>query len=146
MEILLAVVFIVGYLFIALEHPFNINKAASAILTGVLCWTIYAVYSGDVESVNHHLSEHLSDIAGILFFLLGAMTIVELIDAHNGFETITSRIKTTDKRKILWIISLITFFLSAVLDNLTTAIVMTSLTRKLLHNRQERLLTIGMIV
>lgn len=146
MEILLAVVFIIGYLFIALEHPFNINKAASAILTGVLCWTIYALFASDVESVNHHLSEHLSDIAGILFFLLGAMTIVELIDAHNGFETITSRIKTTDKRKILWIISLITFFLSAALDNLTTAIVMTSLSRKLLHDRQERLLTVGMIV
>ncbi|MFN5223524.1 MAG: sodium:proton antiporter NhaD [Bacteroidota bacterium] len=146
MEIILAVVFIVGYLFIALEHPFSINKAASAILTGVLCWTIYALYSTDVESVNHHLSEHLSDIAGILFFLLGAMTIVELIDSHNGFETITSRIKTSDKRKILWIISIITFFLSSVLDNLTTAIVMTSLTRKLLHDRQERLLTVGMIV
>lgn len=146
MEALLAIVFIVGYLFIALEHPFNINKAASAIITGVLCWTVYAFYEPNIESVNHHLMEHLSDIAGILFFLLGAMTIVELIDAHNGFETITSRITTTNKRHLLWIISLITFFLSAVLDNLTTAIVMTSLTRKLFSNRQEKLLTIGMIV
>lgn len=146
MEALLAIVFIVGYLFIALEHPFNINKAASAIVTGVLCWTVYAFYEPNIESVNHHLTEHLSDIAGILFFLLGAMTIVELIDAHNGFETITSRITTSNKRKLLWIISLITFFLSAALDNLTTAIVMTSLTRKLISNRQEKLLTIGMIV
>jgi Na+/H+ antiporter NhaD/arsenite permease-like protein len=92
------------------------------------------------------LEEHLSEISGILFFLLGAMTIVELIDAHHGFDVITSRITTKDKRKLLWIISIITFFLSAVLDNLTTAIVMTSLTRKLVSNRQDKLLIVGMVV
>jgi Na+/H+ antiporter NhaD/arsenite permease-like protein len=146
MEAILAIVFIVGYLAIALEHPLNINKAAPAILTGVLCWTVYVVFSSDAEIVNHQLAEHLAEISGILFFLLGAMTIVELIDSHNGFETITSRITTNDKRKLLWIISIITFFLSAVLDNLTTAIVMTSLARKLVSNRNERLLIVGMIV
>ncbi|MFN5324775.1 MAG: sodium:proton antiporter NhaD [Bacteroidota bacterium] len=146
MEAILAIVFIVGYLAIALEHPLNINKAAPAILTGVLCWTVYVVFSSDAEIVNHQLAEHLAEISGILFFLLGAMTIVELIDSHNGFETITSRITTNDKRKLLWIISIITFFLSSVLDNLTTAIVMTSLARKLVSNRNERLLIVGMIV
>jgi Na+/H+ antiporter NhaD/arsenite permease-like protein len=146
MEAILAIIFIIGYLAIALEHPLNLNKAAPAILTGVLCWTIYIVFSSDVELVNHQLEEHLSEISGILFFLLGAMTIVELIDAHHGFDVITSRITTKDKRKLLWIISIITFFLSAVLDNLTTAIVMTSLTRKLVSNRQDKLLIVGMVV
>lgn len=146
MEAILAIIFIIGYLAIALEHPLNLNKAAPAILTGVLCWTIYIIFSSDVELVNHQLEEHLSEISGILFFLLGAMTIVELIDAHHGFDVITSRITTKDKRKLLWIISIITFFLSAVLDNLTTAIVMTSLTRKLVSNRQDKLLIVGMVV
>jgi Na+/H+ antiporter NhaD/arsenite permease-like protein len=146
MEAILAIIFIIGYLAIALEHPLNLNKAAPAILTGVLCWTIYIVFSSDVELVNHQLEEHLSEISGILFFLLGAMTIVELIDAHHGFDVITSRITTKDKRKLLWIISIITFFLSSVLDNLTTAIVMTSLTRKLVSNRQDKLLIVGMVV
>lgn len=146
MEAILAIIFVLGYLAIALEHPLKLNKAAPAIITGVLCWTVYMFFSADVELVNHELEEHLSEISGILFFLLGAMTIVELIDAHHGFDVITNRITTKDKRKLLWIISLITFFLSAVLDNLTTAIVMTSLTRKLVSNRQEKLLIIGMVV
>ncbi|MFM7078711.1 MAG: sodium:proton antiporter NhaD, partial [Bacteroidota bacterium] len=146
MEAILAIIFIIGYLAITLEHPLNLNKAAPAILTGVLCWTVYMVFSTDSELVNHQLEEHLSEISGILFFLLGAMTIVELIDAHHGFDVITSRITTKDKRKLLWIISIITFFLSAVLDNLTTAIVMTSLTKKLVSNRKEKLLIIGMVV
>lgn len=146
MEAILAIIFVLGYLAIALEHPLKLNKAAPAIITGVLCWTVYMFYSTDVGLVNHELEEHLSEISGILFFLLGAMTIVELIDAHHGFDVITSRITTKDKRKLLWIISLITFFLSAVLDNLTTAIVMTSLTRKLVSNRQEKLLIVGMVI
>lgn len=146
MEAILAIIFVLGYLAIALEHPLKLNKAAPAIITGVLCWTVYMFYSTDVGLVNHELEEHLSEISGILFFLLGAMTIVELIDAHHGFDVITSRIITKDKRKLLWIISLITFFLSAVLDNLTTAIVMTSLTRKLVSNRQEKLLIVGMVI
>jgi len=146
MELTILVVFIVGYLAIALEHPLKINKAAAALITGVLCWTIYIFFAKEPNLVSGELIEHLGDIAGILFFLMGAMTIVELIDAHDGFQVITSRIKTDNKRKILWIITILTFFLSAVLDNLTTAIVMTSLSRKLISDRQERMIVLGMVI
>src|SRR4030095_12584452 len=117
MTIIVAIIFIVGYLAIAFEQPLKINKAASALLTGVICWTVYSLSGGTVVSEN--LSNHLSEIAGILFFLLGAMVIVELIDAHDGFEIITERIQSTNKQKLVWIIGFITFFLSAILDNLT---------------------------
>ncbi|MGB3154029.1 MAG: SLC13 family permease, partial [Chitinophagaceae bacterium] len=114
------IIFIMGYAAIALEHPLKINKAATALITGVLCWTIFALYANDKQAPAHLLTENLGEVAGILFFLMGAMTIVELIDAHDGFEIITTRINTTSKRKLVWIIGFITFFLSAVLDNLTT--------------------------
>lgn len=146
MEILLITIFVLGYAAIAFEHPLKINKAASALLTGVMCWTIYIVSAPDKEAVSRELTEHLGSFSGILFFLMSAMTIVELIDAHDGFDVVTDRIKTTSKRKLLWIISFLTFFLSAALDNLTTAIVMTSITRKLISERAERLLFVGMIV
>lgn len=139
-------VFITGYLLIALEHTVKINKAASALITGVVCWTIYMLAAGNSETVLHQLAEHLGGVAGILFFLLGAMVIVELIDAHNGFDLITEKISTTDKRKLLWLISFITFFLSAILDNLTTAIVMVSLVRKLISDKNDRLFFAGIIV
>jgi Na+/H+ antiporter NhaD/arsenite permease-like protein len=115
-------------------------------VAGVLCWTVYVLGGYDAHDVNHHLSEHLSEIAGIIFFLLGAMVIVELIDAHDGFENITQRIKTTDKRKLLWSVGIITFFLSAVLDNLTTTIVMVSLLRKLLGDREDRMTFAGLVI
>lgn len=146
MEPLLISVFVLGYACIVLEHSIKINKAASALLTGVLCWTVYVLFSQDKETVSGQLEHHLGQLSGILFFLMGAMTIVELIDAHDGFEVITSRITTTDKRKLLWIICFLTFFLSAVLDNLTTAIVMTSLIRKLLSEKKDRMFFAGMIV
>ena len=146
MEILLVAIFIIGYAAIAFEHPLRVNKAASALLTGVLCWTVYILSSPDNIKVADELTSHLGSLSGILFFLMGAMTIVELVDAHDGFEVITSRIKTTDKRKLLWIISLITFFLSAALDNLTTAIVMASLCRKLFADKNDRMFYVGMIV
>ncbi len=146
MELIILTVFIVGYLAIALEHPIRINKAASALLTGVACWTIYILFAENANDVNHELIEHLGEISGILFFLLGAMTIVELIDAHDGFHVITGSIKTNDKRKLLWIITLLTFFLSAVLDNLTTSIVMTSLSRKLFSDKNERMVILGMVI
>lgn len=146
METIIISIFILGYASIALEHPLKINKAASALLTGVLCWTVYILFSTEKEMVSGQLEHHLGQLSGILFFLMGAMTIVELIDAHDGFEVITSRITTTDKRKLLWIIGLLTFFLSAALDNLTTAIVMTSLSRKLLSERSDRMFFVGMIV
>jgi Na+/H+ antiporter NhaD/arsenite permease-like protein len=138
--------FIIGYLAIATEHLININKAASALITGVLCWTIYIISSSDHHLVTEQLTEHLGELSGILFFLLGAMAIVELIDAHQGFDIITKRITQTDKRKLLWIVSLLTFFLSPVLDNLTTTIVMISLLRKLVKEPSERLFFAGMII
>lgn len=147
MIIAIVLTFVVGYLFIALEHSVKINKTATALLTGALCWTIYAI-SGidDSHVVTHHLREHLGEISEILFFLLGAMTIVELIDMHQGFKIITNRITTRDSKKLVWIISLVAFFLSAVLDNLTTTIVMVSLLRKLVHNKEQRLFFVGMVV
>lgn len=143
---LILIVFIVGYAAIALEHPLRLNKAASALITGVLCWTIYILQSDSPETVSEELIDHLGEIASILFFLLGAMTIVELIDSHDGFDIITQKIKTTSKSKLLLIIAVLTFFLSASLDNLTTAIVMTSLSAKLLDDKEHKLLFCGMIV
>ncbi len=139
-------VFIVGYIAIAFEHSLKLNKAASALITGVLCWTLYILQSNDTEKVNEELLHHLGDTASILFFLLGAMTIVELIDSHNGFDIITQKINTTSKSALLLIIISITFFLSALLDNLTTAIVMTSLSSKILKEKEDRLWFAGMIV
>ena len=146
MLVLIVIAFIVGYVCIALEHTIKINKAASALVTGVLCWTFYILAAPTSEEVVGELAHHMGELSQILFFLLGAMTIVELIDAHDGFEIITKRITTTNKRKLIWIIGLIAFFLSAVLDNLTTAIVMISLVRKLMHEKQDRLFFAGVIV
>lgn len=146
MTTLMIIIFVVGYIAIAFEHPLNLNKTAPAMLAAVLCWTVYALYAPDQHEVIHHLREHLGEIAEILFFLMGAMTIVELIDAHHGFRFITDRIKAQNKVNLLWLLSFITFFLSAVLDNLTTAIVMVSLLRKLIHNEDERKFFAGMVI
>jgi Na+/H+ antiporter NhaD/arsenite permease-like protein len=146
MAVLLIVTFIIGYTLIAFEHSIKINKSAIALVTGVLCWVFYVFFSVDTQLVNEQLAEHFGSVAEILFFLLGAMTIVELIDAHDGFEIITSKINQTDKRKLLWIIGFITYFLSAVLDNLTTTIVMITLLRKLVHKQEDRLIFAGIIV
>lgn len=146
MTILVLAIFIIGYLLIAFEHPLKLNKAASALLTGVLCWTIYIFSQTQKEVVVEELLHHLGEIASILFFLLGAMTIVELIDSHDGFKIITNKIKTRSKSRLLWIIAIITFFLSALLDNLTTAIVMTSLITKLLKEKEDRLWFVGLII
>ncbi|MFN2438847.1 MAG: sodium:proton antiporter NhaD [Chitinophagaceae bacterium] len=146
MNTVIILLFIVGYAAIAFEHPLKINKTASALLTGVLCWVVYIMASANTDLVSEQLYEHFGQISGILFFLLGAMTIVELIDAHDGFEVITSKITTKDTRKLLWIISFVTFFLSAVLDNLTTTIVMVSLLRKLITDKETRMFFVGMVV
>lgn len=142
MELTLVIIFVLGYLAIAFEHPLKINKTAPALLIGVLTWTAWVLLTGTSEdnahTIGHELSHHLGSISEILFFLLGAMTIVEIVDAHQGFKVITNRIKTKDSRKLLWIISIITFFLSAVLDNLTTSIVMVSLLRRLIHDKDQR--------
>jgi Na+/H+ antiporter NhaD/arsenite permease-like protein len=138
--------FVLGYIAIAFEHSIRINKAASALVSAVVCWTFYIMLSGDKEAVTHHLSEHLGEISGILFFLLGAMTIVELIDVHDGFKIITDRIQTQNPVKLLWLVAIITFFLSAILDNLTTTIVMVSMLRKIIGDQQMRLFFAGMVV
>jgi Na+/H+ antiporter NhaD/arsenite permease-like protein len=146
MEIPIVIIFIVGYILIAFEHPIKINKSATAIVTGVLCWTLYALSGEGPEKVTRQLAEHFAEIAAILFFLLGAMTIVELVDAYHGFRIITDRIKTKNPKRLLWVICWVTFFLSALLDNLTTSIVMVSLVRKLVPNKDMRLFFAGMIV
>jgi len=177
MEIVIVIIFVVGYVLIALEHPIKINKTATALLTGVLCWALFvmsdpsaALLESDhyqsfidgqskqhgmvvadprhvhTEYVVESLGHHLNEIAQILFFLMGAMTIVELVDAHHGFRFITDRINTRSPKKLLWIICWVTFFLSSVLDNLTTTIVMVSLIRKLIPNKELRLFFAGMII
>ncbi|MDP1745114.1 MAG: sodium:proton antiporter NhaD [Bacteroidota bacterium] len=146
MHLIIIIIFILGYLAIAFEHSIKINKTATALLTGVLCWTVYILFGSDKHLIAEQLTVHLGELSGILFFLMGAMTIVELIDAHDGFDIITSNITTHNKRKLLWIICFITFVLSSLLDNLTTAIVMVSLLRKLIDNREDRLFFIGMVI
>lgn len=209
LEYIMVIIFVVGYVAIALEHNIKVDKAASALLIGMVCWGMYALWpethlgvqenqtildvsrdttiananpafsefanhevikeTDDIlnhgnfdakfttkdpaetshhvhEYVEHGLMHHLFDIAGILFFLLGAMTIVELIDAHEGFSVITDRINTTSKVKLLWVICLLTFFMSAALDNLTTSIVMISVIRKLIDSKETRWLFGGFII
>ena len=146
MSTLIIIVFVLGYLAIAFEHPIKIDKAASALLTGVLCWVLYVFSGVEHSDVEHGLAHHVYEIASILFFLMGAMVVVELVDAHEGFSVITEKITTTNKIKLLWIVGLISFFLSAVLDNLTTAIVMVSLLRKLVHDKPSRWLYAGIVV
>lgn len=146
MTVLVVLIFVVGYLAIAFEHPLQLNKAAAALITGVLCWTVYIMSGVETEHAVEALLHHIGEISSILFFLLGAMTIVELIDSHDGFIIITDKIKTRSKAKLLWIICILTFFLSSLLDNLTTAIVMTSLVAKLLDDKNDRLWFVGMVI
>lgn len=142
----LAIIFVISYAAIALEHPLKINKAAPALLGAGLLWTIYALSMGDTHKVSEQLGESLMSTAQIIFFLMGAMTIVEVVDAHNGFDVITTRIKTSRLTTLMWMVGFVTFFLSAILDNLTTTIVMISLMRKLLAKHDDRLFFAGIIV
>ena len=142
----IVVVFVLGYLLITLEHNLHINKAATALVAGVLCWTIFALNAVEVEPVVEELTHHLSEISAILFFLLAAMTIVEIIDMHDGFDVIVSRIETNSQRKLFWIISLLAFFLSSILDNLKATIVLVSFLRKLVPDKHERFFYAGLVV
>lgn len=147
MTLLLISLFALGYALIALEHPLRLSKSAVALTLGGLLWTLLAVVPGSpVTGVSHALESRLVDIAGIVFFLMGAMTLVEVTDAHGGFEIITSRLTTRSKRRLLWTISLAAFFLSAVLDNMTTAIIFVTLLRKLLKDASDRLVFAAMVV
>ncbi|MBC3875759.1 sodium:proton antiporter NhaD [Undibacterium flavidum] len=142
----LVIVFVLTYVAIALEHPLKVNKSASALIGAGLLWTIYSLSTNDTQQVVSQLSESLMGTAQIVFFLMGAMTIVEVVDAHNGFEVITSRIKTARLSSLMWLVGFVTFFLSSILDNLTTTIVMISLMKKLLAQREDRLYFAGVIV
>ena len=146
MSELVITTFVIGYIAIVLEHKIKLNKAASALITGVLCWIIYIVFIPEKQLINEQLTGHLGELSGIVFFLLSAMTIVELIDSHDGFNLITDRITQTNKKTLIWIVGFITFFLSAILDNLTTTIVMISLLRKLIKDNNDRLLFVGTVV
>ncbi len=146
MDTLLCFIFVIAYLAIALEHPFKVNKSASALIGAGLLWTVYATSSPDMRVVNTELAESLMGTAQIVFFLMGAMAIVEVIDAHNGFEIITKRIKTPRLSSLMWIVGFSSFFLSSILDNLTTTIVMVSLMKRLLEKREDRLFFAGIIV
>jgi Na+/H+ antiporter NhaD/arsenite permease-like protein len=143
---LITIIFFLIYAAIALEHPLKVNKSATALIGAGLLWTIYAVTSVDTQAVSSQLNESLMGTAQIVFFLIGAMTIVEVVDAHNGFEVITSRIKTARLSKLMWMVGFVSFFLSSILDNLTTTIVMVSLMKKLLVKRDDRLFFAGIIV
>lgn len=166
------VIFVLGYIAIALEHPLKINKAATALVIGTLTWVAYILGLPDILNEGfssawngylatnpgadrhdmirfigeHEVFGHLADTAAIIFFLLGAMTIVEIVDQHQGFRVITDKIRTTDYVKLIWIISFLTFFMSAVLDNLTTTIVMIALLRKLVANKEQKWLIAGLII
>jgi Na+/H+ antiporter NhaD/arsenite permease-like protein len=173
MFILMVVIFILGYTAIALEHPLKVDKAASALIIGSVTWVIYILgadsilqlgYSPTWTSflaanpdmhglhaiekfiVDDEIIHHLGEISEILFFLLGAMTIVEVVDQHEGFKIITDKIKTTNKVKLIWILSFLTFFMSALLDNLTTTIVLVALLRKLIDDKQTRWFFASMVV
>ncbi len=161
----IVIVFVLGYVAIALERPLKINKTATALLIGAVCWALYALSAGALVPTDKIPAEFLrrhnpaidylvegqlltltGETAGILFFLMGAMAIVELIDANEGFSIITNQIKSKSKISLLWLIGLITFFLSSVLDNLTTTIVMISLLRKILFDPRDRMMFAGLVV
>jgi Na+/H+ antiporter NhaD/arsenite permease-like protein len=146
MNTLLIIVFVLTYAAIAFEHPLQINKSSAALLGAGLLWTAYAVMGPEASVVDAAINESLMSTAQIVFFLMGAMTIVEVVDAHDGFEVITARIQTTQLTSLMWLVGFVTFFLSSILDNLTTTIVMVSLMKKLLDKREDRLFFAGMIV
>ena len=145
MIILMVLIFVLGYMCIALEHRLKIDKAAISLVMFGLIWTVYALFTGG-HGVSHELIEHLGETCETLIFLIGAMTIVDLIDSHGGFYVITKHIKSRNKFKLLWIIAVITFFMSAILDNLTTTIVMVMMLRKLVSQPKDRWLFTGMVI
>ena len=152
--VLIITLFVVGYLCIALESVLEINKAAIALLMCVGCWTLLMVgvqgffpeMPDGVSYVTERIQHHLGDAGETLFFLMGAMTIVEIVDSNGGFNFVRDAIKTRSKRKLMWRVAFMTFFLSAILDNLTTSIVMIMVLRKLVQSREERLIYAGLII
>ena len=156
LTLLIVIAFVAGYLCIALESLTKVNKAAIALLMCVVCWTLLMMGPAEfypavpAESLMGHIAEviehHLGDAAGTLFFLMGAMTIVEIVDSNGGFNFVRDTMKTRSKRKLMWRVAFMTFFLSAILDNLTTSIVMIMVLRKLVQSREDRLIYAGLII
>ena len=156
LTIAIIVVFVVGYLFIALESVTKVNKAAVALLMFVGCWTLFMCspesylsgFNGHdlANQVSTIIEHHLGGTSTTLFFLMGAMTIVEIVDQNGGFNWVQSRISTKSKRSLLWKIAFMTFFLSAILDNLTTSIVMVMILRKLVFNKKDRLIYASLVI
>ncbi|TSA33008.1 MAG: sodium:proton antiporter [Porphyromonadaceae bacterium] len=172
MFVFMIILFVLGYIAIALEHPIKINKAATALILGTLTWVAYILGLPDILNQGyssawngfllanpvadhkdmikfvgeHEVLSHLAETATIIFFLLGAMTIVEIIDQHHGFKVITDKIHTTGFTRLIWIISILTFFMSAILDNLTTTIVMVALLRKLVSDKEQKWFIAGLII
>ena len=138
--------FVVGYLFIALEHKTRIDKSAVALLMAGAIWTVFSLLGNDPQHIQHELVDQLGDTCEILVFLIGAMTIVDLIDSYGGFNVITDHITTRNKRKLMWLLAIITFFMSAALDNMTTTIIMVMLLRRLIANKKERWIFASVIV
>jgi Na+/H+ antiporter NhaD/arsenite permease-like protein len=146
-NILIVMTFIVGYLFITIEHVTHVNKSAIALIMAVLCWVFKIADPIHSSPLNlAHLSRHMAEISQIVFFLMGALTIVEIINVHKGFNRFSKWMYFKSKRKFLWVISFSTFFLSSILDNLTTTIIMISFIQKFIKNREEKLLIGGAIV
>lgn len=144
---LIITTFVIGYMAIILEFYIKLNKTAVALFIAGLCWAFYFISGQSPLSQNlQYLSHHLSDVSQVIFFLLGAMTIVELIDSHNGFNTVVKCINTKSKKKVLIIVSFLAFFLSSVLDNLTTTILLISILRKLVPSKKDRLALNCMVV
>lgn len=137
--------FVVGYIFIALEHKVKVNKSAIALVMCGAIWTVFSLWGHD-SNINHELVDHLGDTCEILVFLIGAMAIVDLIDTHGGFNVITEHITTRNKHKLMWLLSIITFFMSAALDNMTTTIIMVMLLRRIIADQKERWIYAGLIV
>lgn len=140
------IVAIIGYLFVIFEAPLGINKTITSIITGALCWVVLALFSHNTAEVTETLMKYIGEIAGLLIFLLGAMTIVELIDLHKGFSVITHRIRTKSIHKLLWVVALVTFVLSALLDNMATAIIMVTLLKKLMPKGEIRMILAGIAI
>ncbi|MDE3046411.1 MAG: sodium:proton antiporter NhaD [Verrucomicrobiota bacterium] len=146
-DLLIVLIFAIGYFAIIFEANIKVNKTATALLMAILTWAIVFLTRGHALNTDvHALGDHLNEVSQIIFFLLGAMTLVELIDCHRGFKVITDLIYTNSKKKMLWVMGFTAFFLSAILDNLTTTIVMVSLLRKLVSNQEDRWVLGSMVV
>ena len=145
MNLLLIIIFVLGYACIALEHKIKTDKASISLFMFGLIWSAYALLSNNANC-NVELLEHLGSTCETLIFLIGAMTIVELIDIHGGFHIITARITTRNKYKLIWLLAIITFFMSAVLDNMTTTIIMVMMLRRIIPNAKERWFFAGIII